>query len=333
MRLLARQCVLLSVIGCSISGQSTLVLASGSDSHSAGQQQVNPSQPADRRPPVQPPADSNRGRSTPQPTIRPSLQTLRDRAWQILDRACSTENSGHRAAATRVLGLIPHNAGARRLAEKALADEKPEVRIAAASTLGDLKARSSIPTLRKALDDKDPAVALAAAQALDNMHDESAYTVYYEILTGNRKTGKGLIASEVSVLKDPKKIAQMGVQEGVGFIPFGGIGWEAVKAISKDDSSPVRAASARMLADDPDPTTTRALADAITDKSWLVRAAALEALAKRGDRSALDTVALSMSDEKSVVRYTAAAAVIRLSALKESARDSSAGRKLSQNRE
>jgi len=48
-----------------------------------------------------------------------------------------------------------------------------------------------------------------------------------------------------------------------------------------------------------------------------VRAAALEALAKRGDPSVLDTVQLYVSDEKDAVKYTAAAAVLRLMAIKE----------------
>jgi HEAT repeat protein len=49
-----------------------------------------------------------------------------------------------------------------------------------------------------------------------------------------------------------------------------------------------------------------------------VRAAALEALAKRGDPSVLDAVQLYTSDEKDAVKYTAAAAVLRLIAIKES---------------
>ena len=126
--------------------------------------------------------------------------------------------------------------------EKALADDRPEVRAAAAAALGDLKSKGSVPMLEKALDDDDPSVALAAAHALDLMHDDSAYDVYYEILTGQRRSGKGLVASQTAMLKDPKKVAQLGFEEGIGFIPFAGIGWEAIKVIKKDDSSPIRAA-------------------------------------------------------------------------------------------
>jgi HEAT repeat protein len=204
-----------------------------------------------------------------------------------------------------------------RLAEKALIDDKPEVRAAAAAALGDMQSRASIPKLRVVMDDQDPSVALAAAHSLVRMHDDSAYALYYEILNGERKAGQGLIASQVSILNDPKKMAELGFEEGIGFIPFAGIGWGAIKAIRKDDSSPVRAAAAKVLAKDPDPAATKALADAVGDESWLVRAAALEALSKRGDPSVLKTVELHMSDEKDAVKYTAAATLLRLTAIKE----------------
>jgi len=220
--------------------------------------------------------------------------------------------------AIRVLGLMPNDAKALGIAENGLADDKPEVRTAAATALGDMKSRSSIPKLKEALDDNDPGVALAAAHALDEMHDNSAYEVYYEVLTGQRKAGKGLVASQTAILKDPKKMALLGFEQGIGFVPFADIGWIAFRTMTKDDTSPVRAAAAKVLAKDPDPAVTKALADTANDKSWLVRAAALEALAKRGDPSVLDAVALHMSDKREAVRYTAAATVLRLTTIKES---------------
>lgn len=149
------------------------------------------------------------------------------------------------------------------------------------------------------------------------MHDRSSYEVFYEVLTRQRKSNKGLIASQISTFSDPKKMAQLGFEEGIGFIPFAGIGWRAIKEVRKDDSSPVRAASARMLAEDPDPGITKVLEDQAGDNSWIVRAAALDALARRGDPSALGTVELYIMDQKDVVKYTAAAATLRLLAIKE----------------
>jgi HEAT repeats len=242
--------------------------------------------------------------------------TPRTVAWETLGAGCGGNRVGERVSATRALGLLRNNAAARKLAERALTDPKPEVRSAAAQALGQMNARKSIPQLRKALDDEDPSVALAAAHSLYQMHDRSSYEVYYEVLTRRRKSNKGLVAAQLDALRDPKKMAELGFEEGIGFVPFAGIGWSAYKEIHKDDSSPMRAASARMLADDPDPATTKILEEEAGDKSWLVRAAALEALARRGDPSALDTVESYIEDDKDVVRYTAAAATLRLLEIK-----------------
>lgn len=107
-------------------------------------------------------------------------------------------------------------------------------------------------------------------------------------------------------------MALIGFEEGLGYVPFAGMGFTAFKMLTKDDASPVRAAAAKMLANDPDPASGDALADASSDKNWRVRVAALDATAKRGDPKLLDEVEGAMSDEKEAVRYTAAAAVIRL---------------------
>lgn len=253
----------------------------------------------------------------PKPTKRVPSADARREAWKLLEDAASGEKTEQRAAAIRALGLLPGDSRAGTLAEKALKDEKAEVRSAAAFALGELQSRRSVPALRAALEDPEPSVALAAAQALAEFKDQRAYDVYYEVLTGERKTGKGLISSQKSLLKDPKKLATLGLTQGVGFIPFGGFGVEAFKMLTKDDVSPVRASSARMLASDPDPASIKALEDATSDKSWLVRIAALEALAKRNNPVALDTVELSMYDDKDVVQYTAAASFLRLLAAKE----------------
>ena len=145
--------------------------------------------------------------------------------------------------------------------------------------------------------------------------DPDAYDVYYEFLTGERKTGKGLIAEQMKTLKDPKKMAELGVEEGIGFIPFAGIGLTAFQTLRTDDVSPIRAAAAKMLANDPDPESGRALVKEASDKSWLVKTAALEAIARRGDPKLLEGILPAMMDDNTSVRCTAAAAVIRLSTL------------------
>jgi HEAT repeats len=285
-----------------------------SQSNAAQQEPAAPTPAAPNPTSAQPPANQPAPASTTRGKI---FATPTEQAWQILEDACSGDKRGDRATATLVLGLIPNDSKSSKLAQKALTDERPEVRAAAAAALGNMQSRASIPKLKAAMDDQDPSVALAAAHSLDLTHDNSAYEVYYEILNGERKAGKGLIAAQTSMLRDPKKMAQFGFEEGIGFIPFAGIGWGAIKAIRKDDASPVRAAAARVLARDPDPATTKALTEATGDNSWIVQAAAIEALAKRGDPSTLPTVERYMSDEKGAIKFTAAAAVIHLTAIKQ----------------
>jgi len=243
--------------------------------------------------------------------------TLEQQAWSILEAGAKSEKIRDRAAAIHVLGLLPNDRRARKMAEAALGDNAPEVRSASAAALGEMRSRNSIPKLKSATDDKDPSVALAAAHALLQLKDNSGYDLYYEVLTGERKTGKSVLA-QAAVLKDPKKLAEIGFQQGLGFIPFAGMGWKAFKTIKKGDSSPARAAAATVLSKDPDPRTTEALANAAGDKNWIIREAALEALSRRGDPSALNTVGLYLSDQEGEVKYTAAATALRLAAIRQS---------------
>ena len=63
----------------------------------------------------------------------------------------------------------------------------------------------------------------------------------------------------------------MGFEEGIGFIPFAGIGYEVFKTVTKNDSSPLRAA-------------------------------VLGAIALRGDPSLLPKISPALDDEKDVWR-------------------------------
>jgi HEAT repeat protein len=242
-------------------------------------------------------------------------QTKIDEAWEILRVNLNEKDTTKRALAVRVLGLLAGDSQALELSHKAVEDEKPEVRAAAANALGQLHSKSSIPWLHALLSDEEPSVALAAASALMLFKDPSAYDAYYEFLVGERKSSKGVIAEQMKTLKDKKKMAEIGVEQGIGFIPFAGIGLSAFKTLRVDDTSPVRAAAAKMLVDDPDPETGQALVQASSDKSWVVKTAALEALAKRGDPLYLDGVSSAMADDNTSVRCIAAAAVIHLSSV------------------
>jgi HEAT repeat protein len=238
----------------------------------------------------------------------------REQSWAILDGALAQPKAAHRMEAVKALSLISGNSHAIRLATHALQDKDARVRTAAAGTLGQLHATSAIPDLKKALSDSDISVVLGAAYALFTMKDPSAYPIYYAILMGDKKSTAGPIQAQLNRLKDPKQVAEMGVQEGLGFVPFGGMGFEAYRALMSKDSSPVRAAAARFLAHDPDPTTADALLQAaLADKSDAVRQAALDAIAERGDATCIERLVKNLSDEKTAVRYRTAATILHLS--------------------
>jgi HEAT repeat protein len=217
-----------------------------------------------------------------------------------------------RANAIQALGLASGDPAAVRLAEEALSDKEASVRAAAAKALGALGSTESIPKLQPLLADKDISVALAVGHALVRLKSNSGYDVYYSLLVGVRKGTTSPITEELNQMKTPARAIRFAFDQGVGFLPYGGYGMEALHAWKKRSTAPTRAAAARELANDPDPRSGQALAKAVSDKDWRVRAAAVESIAKRGDPALLADIVPAMSDRKDVVRYSAAAGVLRL---------------------
>ena len=244
-----------------------------------------------------------------------SSETPRERAWAILREGLKDKNTDKRAKAVRALGLLAGSAEAEKAAVVGLKDEKPKVRQAAAHALGAMRAENAKGNLEEALGDSEPSVVLAAANSLLLLHDDVGYDTYYEVLTGERRASKGLIKEQLDTLKDKNKVAQMGFEEGIGFIPFGGIGYEIFKTVTKNDSAPVRAAAAKKLARDPEPDAAEALAKAAADKDWKVRAAALDAIALREDASLIPRIVSALDDKNDVVRFTAAACIAHLDSI------------------
>ena len=236
-----------------------------------------------------------------------------DKAWSVLQDALSNKSSDKRAHATHALGSIPNNARAQTLAEKGLTDPNADVRLAAANALGEMKATSARYRLREALKDREIKVVIAAANALYVLHDPEAYQVYYALLTGERKSSEGLLQSQLDTLRDRKQMEKLLLETGIGFVPFGGMGWEAWKTITQDDTAAVRAAAAEKLVTDPDPKAAQGLVKCIDDKKWQVRAAAVNALGRRGDPRMTETIVPLLFDENDTVRYQAAAAILVLS--------------------
>jgi HEAT repeat protein len=251
----------------------------------------------------------------------PAQASPRDQAWLVLRSGLSEIKAPKRLEAVKALSLIPGDRNAERLALHALEDNNASVRTAAAATLGQLHATSAIPALKEALSDKDISVVLAATYSLFLLKDKSAFGVYYAILMRDRKSSEGMVQAQLDRLKDPKQVAEMGVQEGLGFVPFGGMGYQAFKQITKKDVSPVRAAAARFLAHDPDSVAEDALVQsALADSSEAVRQAALDALAERGDPKCVELLLKNLADDKAAVRYRTAATILHITTVKKAPR-------------
>jgi HEAT repeat protein len=237
---------------------------------------------------------------------------------EILRSGIIEHKTSKRAAAVGALGLLPGDTWAVESAEKALGDKKTAVRAAAATALGQMGARSSIPALKKALADKENRVFYAAADSLLVLGDPAGYDPYYEVLTGERKSGEGLLAEKKKLITDERAMVLLGLGVGVSFAPYAGYGWMLWRELSKDYKTPVRVNALKKLENDSDVRIGKALVKAASDKHWTVRVAALSAIAHHGDPGLIYSITPNMTDKKAAVRYTAAAAVLRLSALQTS---------------
>jgi HEAT repeat protein len=247
------------------------------------------------------------------PLLRADTKPPVEQAWTMLKDGAADKTAGRRAKAVHSLGLLTLDRQAQAIAEKALTDTDKEVRTEAATALGEMKARTARPKLHACLDDKEIQVVLACTNVLYQFKDPIAYEVYYTLLTGERRSSKGLVQSQMDTLRDRKQVEKLALETGIGFVPFGGMGLQAIRTISHDDVSPVRALAAQRLAADPDPKSGKALSDYVFDKKNKVREAIVEAIAKRGDPALLKTVVTLLYDDNESVRYDAAAAVIYLS--------------------
>jgi HEAT repeat protein len=244
---------------------------------------------------------------------QPASQVSRlDQAWGILDEGVHHKSADERAKAIDSLSFLPPSGKGEAWAEAGLSDPHIPVRVSAANTLGRMGAQAARPKLRKALQDPEPAVVVTVANALYVLKDPIASEVYYEILTGEQKPANGLVKRELDQFKNRKYVEKLALQTGFGFVPFGGLGYQAWQTITADTSSAVRALAAERLGKDHDPKSLEALRVACTDKKWQVRAAAVSALGRSGMRSQESSVANLFSDDNDVVRYDAAVALINL---------------------
>jgi HEAT repeat protein len=245
-------------------------------------------------------------------------------AWDILSTGVNNRNALRRAEAVVALGTAGSQKRVVRMVEHALDDSDPSIRELAAKSLGEMRARSSIPQLTKALTDESPDVSFAAAKALWSMGNRSGRDVFLQILSGEKNSSggvmkSGLIKNEFQGARkkfdDPKSLAVLGAKEAASSL-FGPAGWgiKIMEEITQDRSASARATSALLLGPDATLDTLHQLQDALNDKNWIVRAAAAQALGASRHRDQVPYLQPLLEDSKPAVRCMAAAAIVRLSA-------------------
>jgi HEAT repeat protein len=250
---------------------------------------------------------------------------MRAAAWKLLKQGAASEKARDRSDAISALAVLDESRTGISLIAAGLKDKETNIRVLAATSLAEMKARSAIPQLKDALDDDSPEVSFAAAQALWKMGDRSGRDILYAVLSGERKTKPGLVKSKMNKMRqdmhDPKSLALIGVNEASGAFlgPFS-MGVSFIEEYARNNGAPVQALCAKLLSSDDSRDTVNELRDALGDKNWAVRAAAARALAKLGHPEAVPQLRNMMqSDKEQPARFAAAAAIIRISPLKGNA--------------
>jgi HEAT repeat protein len=113
-------------------------------------------------------------------------------AQQAVLASVADQDPNVRIAACKALGRHPDNPGFEALSQTLSKDDSLDVRIAATHELGKFKRFEAPPALRPALDDRDPALQLAAMKSLESLTGHSEYrlspTTWREFLDGGTPT-------------------------------------------------------------------------------------------------------------------------------------------------
>src|ERR1700686_3364245 len=123
-------------------------------------------------------------------------------AWEVLKTGLNEKNPDRRRQAVTAIGSIGLDPEGVRLVEGALHDSDSLVRQTAAATLGQMKARTAIPSLKTALGDASGEVAFAAAKALWDMGDRSGLNLIEDVLTGQEKASEDALGAAKRKLHD-----------------------------------------------------------------------------------------------------------------------------------
>jgi len=251
----------------------------------------------------------------------PPLSAL-DKARTQLHEALEDSNPDTRKQAVQALGLIgPRQPYLGQLIDMAK-DKDVEVRIAAISSMVDIKSPEVIMPLRNALEDDVPEVSFSAAKALWVLNDPAGREALLLVLEGESKISSNYLTRKsresLRMFRTPKKLMMFVLRKSVGSVGVPGLGRgvSSLEGMLIDGELTGRAGTALLLSNDNDPRVMDALREGLSDKTWSVRAASAHAIAIQNNiNSQADLIPL-LDDKKEAVRVRASAAYLRLELIK-----------------
>jgi HEAT repeat protein len=245
-----------------------------------------------------------------------------DKARTQLHEALEDSNPDTRKQAVQALGLIgprqPYLGELINMVE----DKDVEVRIAAISSMVDIKDPQVIVPLRKALEDDVPEVSFSAAKALWVLNDPAGREALLLILEGESKTSSSYLSDKsrktLRLFRTPTKLMMFVLRKSVGSVGVPGLGRgvSSLEGMLVDGELSGRAGTALLMSSDNDPRVLAALRDGLTDKTWSVRAASAHAIAIQNNTDLQANLIPLLDDKKEAVRVRASAAYIRLEQIK-----------------
>jgi HEAT repeat protein len=255
------------------------------------------------------------------PLLRGSAATDQ-RCTEMLQKALDARNPDVRKQAVVALSLASLKGSFFNRLVAMLQDKDVEVRQTAIASLTEVKNAAALAALRKALEDDVPEVSFDAAKALWSLRDPAGRTALLAVLEKESKTASGFFTKQkrdaLRMMHTPRATFLFAVRQGVGFAPVAGLGEgiASMQGILMDPGVSGRATAALLLGADRTPATLQALRDALQDSDAGVRAAAVHSLALRNTPSLASVLEPMLDDDKEPVRLRAAAALLRLSAIR-----------------
>ncbi|MGH8049384.1 MAG: HEAT repeat domain-containing protein [Arenimonas sp.] len=251
----------------------------------------------------------------------PPLSAL-DKARTQLHEALEDSNPDTRKQAVQALGLIgPRQPYLGQLIDMAK-DKDVEVRIAAISSMVDIKSPAVIIPLRNALEDDVPEVSFSAAKALWVLNDPAGREALLLVLEGESKMSSNYLSRKsresLRMFRTPKKLMMFVLRKSVGSVGVPGLGRgvSSLEGMLIDGELTGRAGTALLLSNDNDPRVMEALREGLRDKTWSVRAASAHAIAIQNNISLQADLIPLLDDKKEAVRVRASAAYLRLELIK-----------------